>query len=351
MRRVVPTTVLDQLWRQLEDLPTRASSQRSAIFASFRAYGSERTLQRRLQLRFGRQRAQRGDAGQPTPAAEHTATLVADLKRKAFHLSVRWISTEAAIRQLQDEGRLGNAQVSTSAVNRAIQVKEILTVRRSFEVVGSPASGFKHYADCSGSCVFRCVDFSVPDAVVETTPALDSSAAKNHPEAVADRRQLYLIAVVDSYSGYVTAEYHAMPAVNSWAVAAYLLRAWRTMGVPQWLLTDNGSEFKGAVDPLLASLGVGRVKSRARTPWARGQIEHVFRTIFSGFEVPLLMRVGVGARMPLSELNAQLAAWLAQGYNDRPARISTTRRESRYDALGHCTGSRSACPARPYLAK
>lgn len=350
MRTIVPTAILDQLWRQLGDLPSKASRERTAVFAAFRAFGSARTLQRRLQLRFGRQRAERDDAGQSTPAAEHAGQLVGDLKRKAFHLSGRWMSTESAIQQLRDEGRLGDLQVSLSAVNRAIQVKEVLQTRRSYEVVGSPHVGFKHYADSSGSAVFRCVDFTASEPVVETTHALDSSAAKNHPETLSGRRQLYLIAVVDAYSGYVHAAYHAMPAVNSWAVASFLLRAWRTMGVPQWLLTDNGAEFKGAVDPLLTSLDVGRVKSRARTPWARGQIERVFRTVFSSFEVPLLMRVGVGARMSLEELNAKLAAWLAVGYNDRPARISTSGSGSRYDALGH-NQSYGAWPSRPYFAK
>lgn len=291
------------------------------MFRSFAAYGSPRTLARHLQRRFGRRHAVRHDAGTSSPLLEKAARLVAEKKLAAFALSGRWVSTENALALLVSDGQLPAQELpSHSAINARIAAQHLLEVRRSHEVVQAPAPHALHVADTSGSACFKTVDFS-DEIMVEAVPALDSAAEKNHPERFG-RRRLYLFAVVDSHSGCLWAEYRAMVAPNSWAMAEFLLSVWQRSCVPLHLLTDHGAENRGAVENLCRALGVERLNSRPRRPQARGVIERCFRSIFQGFEAPLLMRLGVGARLPLAELNQQLAQWLESSFNAAPARLS-----------------------------
>jgi transposase InsO family protein len=121
----------------------------------------------------------------------------------------------------------------------------------------------------------------------------------------------------------LVAKYFAIPAPNSTAMSQFLLQTWKNTGLPEFILSDNGPENKGSVENLLVALDVKRVKSRARSPESRGIIERVFRS-FSDFEVPLLLKHGVGFRMSLEELNMKLKEWLISEYNERPARLSRT---------------------------
>jgi hypothetical protein len=97
----------------------------------------------------------------------------------------------------------------------------------SFQL-GSPHPNFKHVFDCSGSCCLRTVDFE--NGIVQTTPAMDSNAEKNHPDTEKGRRRLYLFGLVDSYSGYLVAKYFAIPAPNSTAMSQFLLETWQNTG-------------------------------------------------------------------------------------------------------------------------
>jgi transposase InsO family protein len=239
---------------------------------------------------------------------------VAKSKLSAFAMSGRWISTENALGLLVESGELpAEALPSDSTINHRIAALGLLEVRRSHEVLQAPAPHALHLADTSGSACFRTVDFS-DEVTVEATPAMDSAATKNHPEA-AGRRRLYVFGVVDSHSGCLWAEYRACVAPNSWAMADFLLSVWRRSCVPLHLKTDNGAENRGALENLTRALGVERVRCRPHHPQSRGGIERTFRSIFQSFEAPLLMRLGVGARMPLADLNQRLQEWLESSYN------------------------------------
>jgi transposase InsO family protein len=323
--------ILDELQSQLLSLPRGDSNARQAALRSFAAYGSPRTLSRYLQTRFGRQRAPRRDAGAASPLLDKAAGLVAQKKLAAFATSGRWISTANALGLLVETGELPMSGLpSDSTINHRIAALHLLEVRRAHEVIQAPAPHTLHVADTSGSACFKTVDFS-DETMVEATPANDTAEQKNHPETFG-RRRLYLFAVVDSHSGCLWCEYRACVAPNSWAMAEFLLSVWRRSCVPLHLLTDHGAENRGAVENLSRALGVERLNSRPRRPQARGVIERCFRSIFQGFEAPLLMRLGVGTKKPLVELNQRLQEWLGSHYNAEKARLATSGRVSRYDS-------------------
>lgn len=315
--------ILDELQSQLLTIPRGDKQARQAAFHSFMAYGSSRTLMRHIQDRFGRKRAIRCDNGSVSPLLEKAAALVAEKKLSAFANSGRWISTVNALELLTGEGLLPNEGLpSDSAINHRIAALHLLEVRKAHEVMQAPAPHDVHVADTSGSACFRTVDFN-DEIIIEATPAMDSAAAKNHPETFG-RRRLYLYGVVDSHSGCLWAEYRACVGPNSWMMSDFLLNVWKRSCVPLNLLTDNGAENRGAVDNLVQALGINRIKSKPRRPQARGIIERCFRTIFQGFEVPLMMKMGIGNRTPLKDLNDQLQGWLANNFNAAKARLSTS---------------------------
>jgi hypothetical protein len=261
---------------------------------------------------------------------DKAAAVVASKKLEAFGLTGRWISTEGALKLAVQEGALPAAEgglPASSSINHRISALQLLEVRRSHEVLHSPAPHALHVADCSGSACFKTLEFA-DDSLVEAAPAMDSAAEKNHPSN--GRRRLYLFAVVDSHSGCLWAEYQACVGPNSWAAADFLLRVWRRSCVPVHLLTDHGSEFRGAVENLSQALGIVRLNSRPRRPQARGVIERCFRTIFQAFEAPLLLELGVGSKLLVSDLNGRLQEWLNSSFNAAPARLSTSITESRY---------------------
>jgi transposase InsO family protein len=334
-----PSEILDELQSQLLTLRRGDSTTRAAAFRSFAAYGSPRTLSRHLQRRFGRSRATRSDSGAASPLLEKAAGLVAEKKLAAFAMSGRWISTANALGLLVEAGELPMQGLpSDSTINHRVDALHLLEVRRSHEVIQAAAPHTLHVADTSGSACFKTVDFS-DETLVEATPANDTAAQKNHPETLG-RHRLYLFAVVDSHSGCLWCEYRACVAPNSWAMADFLLSVWRRSCVPLHLLTDHGAENRGAVENLSRALGVERLNSRPRRPQARGIIERCFRSIFQGFEAPLLMRLGVGTKKPLVELNQRLQEWLGSHYNAEKARLSTSGRVSRYDSSAQGFGLR-----------
>lgn len=279
-----------------------------------------------------------------SPLLEKAAEAVAQKKLAAFALSGRWISTANALGLLVESGELpATGLPSLSAVNGRIAARHLLEVRHAHEVLQAPSPHALHIADTSGSACFRTVDFS-DEIIVEATPAMDSAADKNHPEAFG-RRRLYLFAVVDSHSGCLWCEYRACVAPNSWQMADFLLSAWKRSSVPLHLKTDNGAENRGAVENLCRALGVERVRCRPHHPQSRGGIERCFRSLFQAFETPLLLRLGVGARLPLAELNQRLQEWLLSTYNAAPARLATSIPMSR-DVCSADSSSELSNPGR-----
>jgi transposase InsO family protein len=324
-----PTSAIDDLYVALREIPHGESAARKALFRAYAAYGSERTLQRLIAKRFGRRRGKRSDAGEMTPGLAQLAEQVAEKKIQAFAISGRWISTENAVKNLRDSGKTMTGMPSTSAINATIDKLGLIEVRRSYDVLHAHEAHDLHVADTSGSLIFRTVEYG-DDPMVETCPANDAATYRNHPENTG-RRQVYLYGMVDSHSGYLWAEYRAMPAPSSWAMASFLLENWRNSCIPRHFLTDHGRENLGAVDNLVTALGINRIHTKPGNPHGRGVIERAWRTVWQAFEGPLVLREGVGKKMSLSTLNGLLRDWLNNDYNQRPARLSvTTGRRSRY---------------------
>lgn len=63
-----------------------------------------------------------------------------------------------------------------------------------------------------------------------------------------------------------------MSSISSEAVSEHLQNIFEVHGVPETLLTDNGTEFKGAVKIMCKSLGVHMRHGRARHPQTTGKV-------------------------------------------------------------------------------
>jgi transposase InsO family protein len=89
---------------------------------------------------------------------------------------------------------------------------------------------------------------------------------------------IWLLGVVD-YHGSRVMTLERMAAPTAANVRAALTRAFGRHGVPERVLTDNGSFFKaGVVEELLAARGVEHTFTRPAHPWTNGRIERLFRT-------------------------------------------------------------------------
>lgn len=89
---------------------------------------------------------------------------------------------------------------------------------------------------------------------------------------------VWLLGVVDYHGSRVMA-LERLSAPTAANVRAALTRALDRHGVPERVLTDNGSVFKaGIVEDLLASRGVEHTFTRPAHPWTNGRIERLFRT-------------------------------------------------------------------------
>ena len=261
-------------------------------------------------------------------------------------MSGRWISTENAIKHLQDLEKLPLSGIpSISSINALIASKQLLEVTHSYEVLHCREPFELNVADTSGSLVFRTVDFA-DDPVIETCPANDANELKNHPNN--GRKQLYLFALVDAHSGYLMAEYKAMNAPNSWAMAEFLLSSWKKSCTPRHFCSDGGAEFSSSVNNLITALGINRIRTRPRNPRGRGIVERAFRTLFGSFESNFILGRGAGQRLLLSDLNKELQQFLQSSYNERPCRIppagssmATSGCLSRYERASQSFGLRT----------
>ena len=90
-----------------------------------------------------------------------------------------------------------------------------------------------------------------------------------------------LLGIVD-YHGSRVMTLERLTAPTAGHVRAALERAFDRHGVPERVLTDNGSVFKAAlVEELLAARGVEHTFTRPAHPWTNGRIERLFRTFKS----------------------------------------------------------------------
>ena len=90
-----------------------------------------------------------------------------------------------------------------------------------------------------------------------------------------------LLGIVD-YHGSRVMTLERLTAPTAGHVRAALERAFGRHGVPERVLTDNGSVFKAAlVEELLAARGMEHTFTRPAHPWTNGRIERLFRTFKS----------------------------------------------------------------------
>jgi transposase InsO family protein len=89
---------------------------------------------------------------------------------------------------------------------------------------------------------------------------------------------VWLLGAADYHGSRVmTLERLAAPTAAN--VRAALERAFERHGVPERVLTDNGTVFKaGVLEDLLRSRGVEHTFTRPAHPWTNGRIERLFRT-------------------------------------------------------------------------
>lgn len=118
-------------------------------------------------------------------------------------------------------------------------------------------------------------------------------------------------------------------------------------GLPTAVYTDNGAVFRAsAFKASLASLKVGRIRSRPRAPRGRGKVERMFSVVQEQF-YPEVYAAGIRR---LDDLNEALWAWLERIYHSRiHSEIKKTPLDAYRDSL---TDVRPADPvevARAFL--
>ena len=102
---------------------------------------------------------------------------------------------------------------------------------------------------------------------------------------------------------------------------------WPCHGVPEWVICDNGKEFRSQSLQLAASmLDFGVVNLPVKMPWLKGAVERVFQTIgiqvFSHEEGTTLSRTmdhydpAARARLSLAEVNRMILKWIVDDYHE-----------------------------------
>ncbi|MEQ6334726.1 Mu transposase C-terminal domain-containing protein [Sphingobium sp. MK2] len=103
-------------------------------------------------------------------------------------------------------------------------------------------------------------------------------------------------------------------------------RDWPCHGVPEWLICDNGKEFRSqSLQTSGRMLDIGIVNLPVKMPWLKGAIERVFQTIgvqvFSHEEGTTLSRTldlydpVARARLSLEEVRQRILKWIVDDYH------------------------------------
>lgn len=163
--------------------------------------------------------------------------------------------------------------------------------------------------------------------------------SKNHPNKNPNRVPLWKFALIDDYSRFKFVRFYAIDHPNQNYVADFLLAAFRVMGVPLTLYSDNDGVIKGARMQNVASIlnrafaesgGFKLLQHGAGNAQATGKIERTHQ-IFEKFE----RLIGVRYEKPgLDELNdfcANVCDYLNwkqhRSTGEKPAiRFNSTRR-------------------------
>lgn len=101
---------------------------------------------------------------------------------------------------------------------------------------------------------------------------------------------------------------------------------WPCHGVPEWVICDNGKEFRSQSLQLSASmLDFGVVNLPVKMPWLKGAVERVFQTIgvqvFSHQEGTTLSRTmdyyepAARAKLTLDEVRGMILKWIVDDYH------------------------------------
>ncbi|CUS45918.1 TniA putative transposase [hydrothermal vent metagenome] len=101
---------------------------------------------------------------------------------------------------------------------------------------------------------------------------------------------------------------------------------WPCHGVPEWLICDNGKEFRSqSLQSAARMLDIGIVNLPVKMPWLKGAVERVFQTIgvqvFSHEEGTTLSRTMdlydpvARARLSLEEVRSRILKWIVDDYH------------------------------------
>jgi hypothetical protein len=334
-RKTIAAEALIDLRRQLGTLAPRSPQRRRLIQETAAVYGvSEPTLYRLLRQRSHPRSLGRSDRGAPrvlpTAELERYLEVIAALKVRTSNRKGRHLSTQEAIRLLEDYGldtTAGRVQapkglLKTPTVNHYLKAWGLdwRTLRRE-----PPAVRFQ----AQHSNELWQFDISPSDLKQIQAPAW-IDARKGQPT-------LMLFSVVDDRSGVAYQEYHCAYGEAVEVALQFLFNAMAPKaderfpfsGRPAYLYADNGPVTRSQVfQQVMDSLGI-EVRThlprdhdgRRTTARAKGKVERPFRTVKEAHETLYHFH----EPQTEAEANAWLFNYLLR-YNDSPHRVESHSR-------------------------
>ena len=147
-----------------------------------------------------------------------------------------------------------------------------------------------------------------------------ADASSPTPHAV---HKEWILLMVDYFTK--VAEYEAIPDKAAMTIARRFLNAWiYRYGAPQYVTTDNGTEFLGDFDTMLHCLGIDHIFTSVEHPQANGAVERLVRSLKTSLS---------------AHCNNQLSAWktsLPQMRYAHMVRIHAATKVSPFELLlGH----------------
>jgi putative transposase len=137
-----------------------------------------------------------------------------------------------------------------------------------------------------------------------------------YDEAMARKRRLRLVAIMDAYTRYVHAEFYFNE--NRPCIEDALMKAILKHNLPQIFYCDNARTFRSKhLLRIAAELGFTVKHSLPGVPQGRGRIERFFRTVAEKCEPLLKEQIDSGKLTTLTDVNGFFAAWLERRYHDR----------------------------------
>ncbi len=257
----------------------RRAEELGSVSAACREAGISRTLFYRWRVRLERygadglhprrQRATRGRPRQVSPQVE----------RQVLGLALGWPTCGCGF--LANQLRRQGVRIAPSTVQRVLRRSGLATRRQRLVVLE------RHSARTAGLLTDRTrealrrarsgtvhVEASVPGELV----CLDTF----YVGKLKGVGKVWQITACDAACSYGVAR--LLPELSAQAVATFLrkelLPVYRQAGWPlQRVLTDGGSEFKGAVDQACRELGIRHTRTQPRHAWTNGFVERLHSTI------------------------------------------------------------------------